>query len=458
MLSANRPGGSARVFPWGRTLLALLLTAGCAQPDFGHDDGTTFPDDAGVDADLDVDDAEAEAEAESEAEAFDAEDDDTTLDPDAACTSASVEAVVERLPVDIIWMVDSSTSMQPAIEQVQAGLNDFASVIDAAGLDYRVVMLSLRGVGETTLPAGRRYQVCIPPPLGGASCADNPPLFYQVPVDVRSTQPLEQFLGTLGQTAGYAAADERGSAPWLDLLRTEATKTIVIVTDDNARMVERSGSTFVAGAGGGTSGDPVATGDWFETTTDVSDGSNPFNSLTLPEGILDPRWGGLFDGYVFSALYGWGSDTDPSVACTYPGGGTPPSSGPTYTELVTRRAGVRARICDGPSAWEPFFDGIATAVERTSRIDCSIPIPPAPDGMTFERNRINVLIDDGTGPVTVFKVPSAADCDDRGGWYYDDDAAPTAVVLCPASCARVQPTGGVTTRVDVQFGCATILL
>ncbi|MBI5499757.1 MAG: hypothetical protein HY907_05910 [Deltaproteobacteria bacterium] len=443
-----------------RMILAATFLSGCAQPP-GSDDVATRPDDGAVEPGVEVDDGgggEAEDEAGAEFEAGEADDGETTLDPDAACTSAGVEAVVERLPVDIIWVVDNSASMRPAIEQVQSGLNDFAALVGGAGLDYHVLMLSLRGVGETTTSGGTRFQACIPPPLGGPSCADNPPLFHQVEVDIRSTQPLEQFLGTLGQTAGYTALDERGSDPWLDLLRPEATKTIVVVTDDNARMVERSGTSFVAGPGGGATGDPAATADWFETTTDVSDGSNPFNSLTLPEGILDPRWGGLFDGYTFSALYGWGSETDPSVPCTYSGGTEPPSSGPTYTELVTRRSGVRARICDGPAAWGPFFDGVATAVERASRVDCTIPIPEPPAGMTFERDMINVLVDDGSGSVAVYKVPSAADCDDRGGWYYDDESAPTAVVLCPATCERVQPTGGATTRVDVQFGCATILL
>lgn len=383
---------------------------------------------------------------------------DSALNPDAACTSASVEAVIERAPVDIIWMVDNSVSMSPAIEQVQAGLNDFAALVGSRDLDYRVIMLSLRGSGAATIPAGARFQVCIPPPLGGASCADNAPVFYQVEVDIRSTQPLEQFLGTLGQTAGYVATDDRGSAPWAHLLRPEATKTIVVVTDDNARMVVRTASGgFMAGPGGGrTSGDPVATADWFETTSDASTGSNPFNSRTLPEGILHPRWGGLFDGYLFSALYGWGSATDPSVECTYPGGGSPPSSGPTYTELVSRTGGVRAQICAGASAWGPFFNDVATAIERTSRIDCSITIPPPPDGMFFQRNLINVFLDDGTTSERVGKVPSLADCDARGGWYYDNEAAPTSVELCPATCEMVQPTLGVTRRVDVQFGCQTV--
>jgi hypothetical protein len=242
-------------------------------------------------------------------------------------------------------------------------------------------------------------------------------------------------------------------------LRPEATTAIVVVTDDNARMVVAGPTpgTFVSGPGVGTSGDPVATADWFETTSDTATGSNPFNSQTLPEGILHPRWGGLFDGYVFNALYGWGSEADPSQRCTYPGGSSPPSSGPTYTELVSRTGGVRAQICAGSAAWGPFFSDVATAVERTSRIDCSIPIPEPPMGMFFQRDRINVFItEDGGVSERIPKVASAADCDDRGGWYYDSEAMPTSVELCPVTCMRVQPDAGVIRRIDVQFGCQTI--
>lgn len=376
------------------------------------------------------------------------------LDPDAACTSATTRAEVERLPVDIIWMVDNSSSMQPAIEEVQRGLNDFAALIGARDLDYRVIMLSLRGRGETTVGGSRRYQVCIPQPLSGdASCGDGP-RFFQVSLDVRSTQPLEQFLGTLGQTSGYTSSDDRGSEPWQSLMRPEATKTIVVVTDDNARMVVRSGGGYAPGPGGGRSeGDPVATADWFET---FAGGSNPFSSRSLPEGILHARWGGIFEGYTFAGLYGWGSEADDTVRCDYPAGGSPPASGRTYSELVRRTGGVRAKICDGPAAWAPFFDAVASAVERRSRIDCEIPIPEPPMGMFFQRDRINVFLDDGGGSERLGKVPSAGACDARGGWYYDDDDAPGAVILCPDSCAAVQPSEGVTTSVDVQFGCQTV--
>lgn len=379
------------------------------------------------------------------------------LPADAACATATASAAVEKLPVDIIWVVDNSSSMEPAIEQVQAGLNDFAALIGSRDLDYRVIMLSLRGRGATTIGGKARYQVCIPPPLANADCGDGS-RFFHVPVDIRSTQPLEQFLGTLGQTAQYEEGDDLGSAPWAHLLRPEATKTIVVVSDDNARMVVRSGSGYEPGPNQGHDGDPVATADWFETWPG---GRNLFNGThtntrALPEGVLHSRWGGLFDGYVFSALYGWGSETDDTVRCTFPGGKSPAASGRTYTELVRRTGGVRAKICDGAAAWGPFFDDVATAVEEASRIDCNIAIPAPPDGSEFHRSRINVLVDAGEGEERLGKVSESGACDERGGWHYDDEEDPSSVVLCPATCERLQAAPGETRRVDVQFGCLTI--
>ena len=379
------------------------------------------------------------------------------LDPDAACASQTASAIIEPLPVDIIWMVDNSVSMQPAIEQVQAGLNDFAALIGGRDLDYRVIMLSMRGVGMITSGSERRYQVCIPPPLAGdASCGDGP-RFFHVHVDIKSTQPLEQFLGTLGQTAGYVGTGsgmQLGSLPWHDLLRPEATKTIVVVTDDNARFVAPDGSGGFMQPGGGVMGDPVTTVDWFETT---AAGRHLFASTrTLPEGILHPRWGGLFDDYIFSGIYGWGSETDDTVMCEFAGGTEPVSPGRTYSELVRRTGGVRAKICDGASAWTAFFEDVATAVERASRVDCTIPIPEAPDGSFFDRTRINVFVDLGEGDERVGKVADPSACDDRGGWHYDDELDPASVILCPATCEALQAAPGETRSVDVQFGCQTI--
>ena len=256
---------------------------------------------------------------------FDATNEDPVITPDSACATAVEEAQAVALPVDIIWMVDNSASMAPAIDEVTAGLNAFAALIASKNLDYQVVMLALRGKNPVSIGGSTRYPVCIPQPLAGDDqCADGP-RFFQSSVDIRSTQPLEQFLGTLAQTDGYKLGEQKGGEPWAGALRPQATKTIVVVTDDNARLSATDFETFAGG-------------------------KDPFNSTTLPPGILDPSWNGLFNGYIFSGIYGWGSDIDPGVVCKFPDNTQPASPGPTYTTLVNKTGGVRAKICDGQAA------------------------------------------------------------------------------------------------------------
>ncbi|MCZ7682354.1 MAG: hypothetical protein M5U28_27610 [Sandaracinaceae bacterium] len=311
-----------------------------------------------------------------------------------------------------------------------------------------MIMLSLRGRGETNVGGSRRYQVCIPPPLSGdTSCGDGP-RFFQVSVDIRSTQPVEQFLGTLGQTAGYTMTDSRGSAPWRHLLRDEATKTIVFVTDDNARTCDLPGSAV-----GCSPADPPLTatlarglpGRRQPLQQQRARPGHPHAGLRLPLHRLHlqrPLRLGLGDR--------------PHRRVHLRGRRLASLAGPDL-----HRARHAHRWCARPHLRRlrgvgPFFDAVATAVERTSRIDCTIPIPEPPSGMFFEHDRINVFVDTGSGPTRIGKVPDAASCDARGGWHYDDESAPSAVVLCPATCDAVQAAPGATRSIDVQFGCQTI--
>ncbi|HQY62033.1 MAG TPA: hypothetical protein PK141_11605, partial [Polyangiaceae bacterium] len=115
---------------------------------------------------------------------------DAGADADAAkfeaCASTAVEAKRDPLPVDIVWIVDNSASMAPAVAEVQAGLNAFAAFVGTKGLDYKMVMLSLRGDGPTTIGGQLLYPVCVPPPLGGVDCADGPN-FRHASLNVLST-------------------------------------------------------------------------------------------------------------------------------------------------------------------------------------------------------------------------------------------------------------------------------
>ena len=315
------------------------------------------------------------------------------------------------------------------------GLNAFAGRVGMRGLDYRVVMLSYRSrTNPVTLPSGQRYGVCIPTPLAGDGNCGNGPRFRHASIDIRSTQPLEQLLGSLAQTSGYSAGEERGGEVWRDFLRPAATKTIVVVSDDESRMPADEFERFAGGV-------------------------NPRSTrFLLPPGLLDPSWGGMFTGYTFSGIYGWGSETVPTTRCVYPGGTMPPSAGPTYTTLVARTRGARAKICDGASAWGPFFDRVATAVETASRVSCDLAIPAVPAGMVLESNRVNVEVSTGTTTARPGKVAGMAACGPSGGWYFDDERNPRRITLCPASCELAQSAvrAGASSAVRVLFGCQTI--
>ena len=363
----------------------------------------------------------------------DAATEETPIVPDAACVAVVEEAQATALPVDIIWIVDNSSSMQPAIAQIKQGLNAFAALIESKSLDYQVIMLSLRSPQSPVVISGsNRYPVCIPPPLAGdASCGDGP-RFFQSSIDIRSTQPLEQFLGTLGQTTGYKATDDKGGEPWAMHLRPQASKTIVVVTDDNARLSATDFETFAGG-------------------------KNPYNSLLLPPGILDPSWNGLFKDYLFSGIYGFGNPADPSVKCSFPDMTQPASSGPTYTTLVQKTGGVRAKLCDGAAAWQSFFDAVAQSVITSAKLSCELAIPPPKSGK-LDPAKVNVAIQSGGNQVYLPGVANAAACGTNAGWYYDDPVKPTTVTLCPASCDAAQASvgPGKPGHIEVLFGCTTI--
>jgi hypothetical protein len=356
------------------------------------------------------------------------------FDPDAACAVATQTAQVEKLPVDIIWVIDNSSSMSPAISAVQSGLNSFASLVDGKMLDYRIVMLSLRNKTNAVQVGGDdRYAICIPPPLSSGNNCDNGPRFFHSSIDVRSVQPLEQLLGTLGQTTGYQMGDEKGGEPWKQFLRPNSTKTIVVVTDDNARFSPTQFETFAGG-------------------------KNPYNNNQLPPGLLDPSWNGLFTDYTFSGIYGWDSIIDPTQKCTFTNGTQPASPGQTYTSLVQKTKGVRAKICDSAASWTTFFDQVAQAVAKASKISCDMVIPQPASG-ALDPNLVNVTVSTPSGSTTLYKVSDLLACGTKGGWYYDDNLNPTRVLLCPNTCSATQSQIAMSsmTEVRIHFGCASVI-
>lgn len=94
---------------------------------------------------------------------------------------------------------------------------------------------------------------------------------------------------------------------------------------------------------------------------------------------------------------------------------------------------------------------------RGAALGCEFDIPPPPNGKDLDPDQVNFsYTPQGVGtPKIVLRAKDAADCGGDPGWYYDNNNAPTKIILCPASCATVQADA--TAKISVLFGCSSQL-
>jgi hypothetical protein len=107
------------------------------------------------------------------------------------------------------------------------------------------------------------------------------------------------------------------------------------------------------------------------------------------------------------------------------------------------------------NANQEFLDAM-NAIRKTA-LGCVYAIPLPPDGNP-DYTKVNVQYTPGGGATrTLPKVNDKASCPASGdGWYYDNNAAPTTIILCDTTCGVVQ--ADMTGEVDVQLGCSTVIL
>ena len=101
---------------------------------------------------------------------------------DAACDLQKYQATLKKKPVDIIFIIDNSCSMNTESKSVQDNINvNFAQIIQTSGIDFRVILIAEHGQYSSGA------SICIDPPLSGAPCpatvptdtpsVNNPPVF-----------------------------------------------------------------------------------------------------------------------------------------------------------------------------------------------------------------------------------------------------------------------------------------
>jgi hypothetical protein len=86
-------------------------------------------------------------------------------------------------------------------------------------------------------------------------------------------------------------------------------------------------------------------------------------------------------------------------------------------------------------------------------VPCEYSVPLPTDGMALDFGKVNVQYTPTTGAVQVLqKVATAADCPASGNfWYYDDNAAPTRILLCENTCQDLTTVGA--GKVEIVLDC-----
>jgi hypothetical protein len=110
----------------------------------------------------------------------------------------------------------------------------------------------------------------------------------------------------------------------------------------------------------------------------------------------------------------------------------------------------------GGNVNQQFLDAMDAI--RHAALGCQYLIPtPVSGDPNFDE--VNVVYQPGGGgPAETFpNVMNQASCPASGnGWYYNNPAAPTQIILCPSTCTAVE--GDMTGEVDVTLGCTTVIL
>ncbi len=82
---------------------------------------------------------------------------------------------------------------------------------------------------------------------------------------------------------------------------------------------------------------------------------------------------------------------------------------------------------------------------------CDLQVPQPTGNATLDIDRVNVTLTLSGEEATLGRVMTADECGDLAGWYYNDNTAPTRILLCPTSCDAV--TADTSSRIDIVLGC-----
>jgi hypothetical protein len=365
---------------------------------------------------------------------FDAGLNDAALDPDSACATQSSTATLVKKPVDIIVLIDNSGSMTEEIVGVQKNINtNFATILDASGLDYRVILVSRHG------KAANGQSICVEAPLSGipaggcnpppAKPVNNPNKFYHYSTEIASNDSWCKILST------YNTPDEFALAPtgWSEWLRPEAYKAFIEITDDRVSCgAYNDKNTAAAG------------------TTTAAKFDMDLQALA-PAQFTDSSANTRNYGFYSIVAMAYNNPPtapyepmDPLVTGKCPTAANP---GTGYQALSVLTNSLRFPLCDTTS-YDVVFQAIAQGVIAGAKVSCDFPVPEAPPGKTIDLASVVVqYTPGGMGNASEFiQVADAAACVPNGFYL-----STGTIHLCPDTCDVVQKDSKA--AINVLFAC-----
>jgi hypothetical protein len=124
----------------------------------------------------------------------------------------------------------------------------------------------------------------------------------------------------------------------------------------------------------------------------------------------------------------------------------------TLNEIAEKGGTGQAIIVSAGNASKEFLAAL-NAIRGAIGCAYKLPVPTSGEPDT---DKLNVVFTpDAAGEPEYFpRVQTAADCLGNKAWYYDDNANPTQIILCPAACDLVTNQKG---TVVVELGCTQVV-
>jgi hypothetical protein len=249
----------------------------------------------------------------------------------------------ERVPLDLIFIVDNSGSMVSEATAFEQALPAFVQRLESDDVDFRIVLLSRHRLEEPDASAEASTSICIAAPVSGLeACPSERPVlgsrFFHYSVKIDAADSLQRALQTLSQPDPHGLT----AIGWSEWLRPESRQVFIEISDADSDLPASELTRALSAAAPEHFGaDPAAPSFVFHSVVGIRQ-----KALTLD-------------------IYGPDEPIEPRICAGE--GSNPDNAGEVYQELSRLTGGLRLSLCP-PGALGLRLQALATdAVLRSVR-------------------------------------------------------------------------------------------